>query len=281
MKQRRTILNRGQIKSSEGEFIWELENSYELSPKLSEQILLTAKESLFRGYQLKEGQIEVTVISIEQRAGKTIEKLEKKRVRITIDNGIEDNELLQAYGRIGLRQTKIQRITQEAIEQGGVLSQEDISKYLSVSIRTIKRDISEIKKRGIGVITRGQLHNIGRGQTHKVKIIGMYLDGKMYSEIRLSTRHSIGAIKRYIESFTKVVMARSKGIYIAKEISLVTGISECLVKQYNELIKQSKKDKIRKENLKDLIERNSYRERIKKTVVSYKEPLAAMMGGIQ
>jgi len=76
-------------------------------------------------------------------------------------------------------------------------------------------------------------------------------------------------------------MARSQGIYIAKEISLVTGLSEGLVKQYNELIKQSKKDKIRKENLKDLIERNSYRERIKKTVVSYKEPLAAMTGGLQ
>jgi len=280
MKLRRALLNRRQIKSSEGEFIWELENSYELSPKLSEQILLTAKESLFREYQLKEGQIEVTIISIEERAGKTIEKLEKKRVRLTIDNGIEDNEVLQAYGSIGLRQTKIQRITQEAIEQGGALSQEDISKYISVSIRTIKRDISEIKRRGIEVITRGQLHNIGRGQTHKVKIIGMYLDGKMYSEIKLTTRHSIGAIKRYIESFTKVVMARSKGIYIAKEISLVTGISEGLVKQYNELIKQSKKDKIRKENLKDLIERNSYREGIKKTIASYKEPLAAMMGGI-
>jgi len=148
MKLRRTILNRRQIKTSEGEFIWELENSYELSPKLSEQILLTAKESLLREYQLKEGQIEVTVISIEERAGKTIEKLEKKRVRLTIDNGIEDSEVLQAYGRIGLRQTKIQRITQEAIEQRGVLSQEDISKYLSVSIRTIKRDISEIKKKG-------------------------------------------------------------------------------------------------------------------------------------
>ena len=48
--------------SSEGEFIWELKNSYEFSPKLSEQILLAAKESLLREYQLKEGQIEVTVI---------------------------------------------------------------------------------------------------------------------------------------------------------------------------------------------------------------------------
>ena len=39
-------LERRQTKSSEGEFIWELENSYELSPKLSEEILITAKECL-------------------------------------------------------------------------------------------------------------------------------------------------------------------------------------------------------------------------------------------
>ena len=89
MKIRRTILNRRQIKSSEGEFIYELENSYELSPKLSESILLTAKECLLREYSLKEGQIEVTVIEIEQKAGRVIENLEKKKVRLTIDNGLQ------------------------------------------------------------------------------------------------------------------------------------------------------------------------------------------------
>ncbi len=57
MKLRKRLLDRRQIKSSEGEFLRELKNSYELSPKLSEQILLTAKESLLREYQLKEGQI--------------------------------------------------------------------------------------------------------------------------------------------------------------------------------------------------------------------------------
>lgn len=280
MELRRTELARRQIKSSEGEFIWELKNSYELSPKLSEQILLTAKESLLREYQLKEGQIEVTVIGIEERSGKLIEKMEKKKVRLTIDNGNEDIEAIKEYGRIGLREIKIQRITEEAVDQGGVLSQEDISKYLSVSLRTVKRDISRIKHRGIEVVTRGYLHNIGRGQTHKVKIIGMYLDGKPYSEIKLTARHSSGAIKRYIESFTKVVMAQSKGIYERKEISAVTGISEGLVKQYLELIKESKKDKIKSENLKDLINRNSYRSGIKKTAKHYSEPLGAMMGGL-
>ncbi len=281
MKISRTVLNRRQIKSSEGEMIWELENSYSLSPKLSSLILVTAKECLLRDYQLKEGQIEVTVIGIEERSGKVIEKMEKKRVRLTIDNGIEDIELLKEYGRINLRQIKIERITGEAIEQGGVLSQEDLSKYLSCTVRTIQRDIKEIKQKGIEVVTRGYLHNIGRGQTHKVKIIGMYLDGKTYSEIKLKARHSVGAIKRYLESFRKVVMAqRSGGIYRIKDISAVTGISETLVKQYMELIKESRKDKTRKDNLDLLIERSSYREGIKKTVRHYSKPQAAMMRGL-
>ena len=280
MELRRTELARRQIKSSEGEFIWELKNSYELSPKLSEQILMTAKESLLREYHLKEGQIEVTVIAIEERSGKLIEKMQKKKVRLTIDKGIEDIEALKEFGRIGLREIKEQRITEEAVDQGGVLSQEDISKCLSVSLRTVKRDIREIKKRGIEVVTRGYLHNIGRGQTHKVKIIGMYLDGKTYSEIKLTARHSVGAIKRYLESFTKVLIAQSKGIYERRNISAVTGISEGLVKQYLDLIRESKKDRTRKENLKDLLSRNSYRAGIKKTAKRYSEPLAAMMGGL-
>ena len=34
------------------------------------------------------------------------------------------------------------------------------------------------------------MHNIGRGQTYKVKIIGIYLDGETYSEIKLKSRQS-------------------------------------------------------------------------------------------
>jgi Protein of unknown function (DUF1670) len=280
MQLRRTIFSRSQIKSSDGEFIYELENSYELSPKISEQILITAKGCLLREYDLREGQIEITVISIEERAGKIIEKLQKKKVRLTIDNGMEDLEVIKEYGRIELRRIKIQRITEEAFEQGGVLSQEDLGKYLSCTVRTIQRDISQIRKREIEVITRGYLHNIGRGQTHKVKIIGFYLDGMMYSEIRLKTHHSTGAIKRYLDNFTKVLMAQKRGIYKSKDISIVTGISEALVNQYLALIKESKSNNIRRENLKALIERSGYREGIKKTVKMFSKPLAAMTGGL-
>lgn len=280
MKIIRTVIGREQIKSSEGEFIWELENSYELSPKLSEQILITAKQCLVREYQLKEGQIEVTVAGIEERGGKVIEKLEKKRVVLTIDRGKEDIEVKKEFGRVGLRQIRIIRITEEALEQAGVLSQEDLSRYLSISVRTIKRDIQKIKQRGMEVMTRGYLHNIGRGQTHKVKIIGMYLDGKTYSEIKLTTRHSIGAIKRYIESFIKVLMCYKRKIYRTREISSMTGISEGLVRQYQLLLRESKKDKTRRTNLEYLVDRSGYREGIKKTLKHYSAPQAAMMGGL-
>ena len=280
MKIKKREVARRQIKSSEGEFLYELENSYELSPKLSSLILLSAKECLIRDYQLREGQIEVTVIGIEERGGQVIENLEKRRVRITLDQGLEDLEILQEFGRIGLRRVKIQRITEEAIEQQGVLSQEDLSKYLSCTVRTIQRDISSLKQEGAVVITRGYLHNIGRGQTHKSKIIGMYLDGLTYSEIKLKSRHSIGAIKRYLESFTKVVMSVNRGIYRYKEISLVTGLSATLVKQYTKLLRESKKDKLRKENLEMLITRSSYREGVKKRVAEASNPVVAMTGGL-
>jgi len=280
MKIKKRQIARMQIKSSEGEFVYELENSYELSPKLSSLILLSAKECLIRDYQLREGQIEVIVIGIEERAGQVIEKLEKKRVILTLDQGLEDIEILQEFGRISLRRLKIQRLTEEAIEQQGVLSQEDLSKYLSCTVRTIQRDISSLKQEGAVVTTRGYLHNIGRGQTHKSKIIGMYLDGLTYSEIKQKSRHSIGAIKRYLESFTKVVMSVNRGIYYYKEISLVTGLSVMLVKQYTKLLRESKKDKLRKENLAMLITRSSYREDVKKRVVEASSPVAAMTGGL-
>jgi len=266
-------------KSSEGEFIFELRNNYELSPRMSESILESAKRCLIRDNILKEGEIEVSVVSIEERSGKMMEGLQKQRVRLTIDNGIEDDEILKNSDRISLRQVRIQRITEESIEQGGVLSQEDLSKYLSCSIRTIKRDIGQIKKSGVEVITRGVLHNIGRGQTHKVQIVGLYLEGKTFSEIRLKTHHSVGAIKRYLQDFIRVMMSKYHGLQ-ESTISSVSGLSENLVRQYSELFKQSWKNKILRARLKELIKQwNRAGTRIKKKLETGIWTVVPMTGG--
>ena len=273
-------LKRNQTKTTEGEFLYELKNSYELSPKVSESILQTAKTYLLRDKILKEGQIEITVISIEERAGKIVESMNKKRVTIIIDNGIEDTQTLKEYGRITLRQVRIQRITDEAYEQEGVMSQEDISRVLSCDTRTIQRDIREIKKRGIDVLSRGVLHNIGRGQTHKVKIIGMYLEGKTYSEIKREARHSLGAIKRYMEGFVKVLAANKYGITRIKTTAIVTGLSENLVRQYTELIRTSKSNRVRREKMKELTESWIRNEGLKKRMLKSGYRAVNTAGGV-
>lgn len=279
------ILDRNQHKTSDGEFIFELLNEYELSPRVSESILESAKRCLISDFVLKEGEIEVSVICIEERSGKMVESMKKIRVRLTIDNGLEDLEALKNFGRVCLRRLRIQRISQEAIEQNGILSQEDLSKYLHCNVRTIKRDIHFIKESGIEVITRGVLHNIGRGQTHKVKIIGLYLEGKTFSEIRLNTHHSTGAIKRYLQDFQKVLMSLHNKIKEAVEISIVTGMSITLVNQYMLLIKESSRYKQRKAMMQDMIRQwKRAGTRLKKkedTSGDYMKTLAPMIGGLR
>lgn len=277
---------RQKSKSSEGEFIYELRNNYELSPRMSDSILASAKRCLLRENSLKEGEIEVSVIYVEELSGRILESMKKVRVRLTIDNGLEDIEIHKKSGRVNLRRVRIQRITQEALDQNGVLSQEDIGRYLSCDVRTVKRDIQIIKQSGIEVITRGVLHNIGRGQTHKVKIVGLYLEGKTFSEIRLSTHHSYGAIKRYLQDFQKVLMSLHNGLKDRNSISLGTGLSINLVNQYKELIHQSGKDHQKRAMMKDMIKQwQRAGTRIKKKEPTgkrdYMDLLAPMTGGMR
>lgn len=273
-------LNRIELKSFEGEFLYELMNSYELSPKLSEQILLSAKSSLLRSNKLLEGQIVAVVVGIDEKSGKPVEKMKKQKVVLTLNNGLNDLTCLQQFGRAGLRQIQIQRLTEEAVEQGGVLSQEDLSYYLNCSKRTIKRDIQTIHGRGISIITRGVLHNIGRGQTHKATIIRLYLSGFTYTEIKRKTRHSVGSIKRYLESFRKVLMANHVGITELSELTFITGLSEYLLKQYIEIMSESQTDPIKRSNLSTMIEQSQYRAGLKKTINYDGLKVEALTGGL-
>ncbi len=274
-------LTRRLNKGKDGAFLYELQNSYELSPKLSEQILLSAKEHLFQDGELSEGQVEVTLIEWEERSGIPMELMEKKRVLLTLDAGLEDIQALKEFGRRILRQNRIQRICEEALEQKGVLSQEDLARHLGCSVRTIKRDIGEIKAHGAQVITRGVLHNIGRGQTHKVQVINLYLEGHTYSEIKRKTHHSTGSVKRYLESFVKVLLAQRRKIYKQRAISQVTGLSVYLVGQYQQVIREAKKDKLKRETLEDIMGQRLGRTEVKKMPVNFGTAAAVMAGGGQ
>ncbi|MCR4406628.1 MAG: DUF1670 domain-containing protein [Anaerolineae bacterium] len=131
----------------------------------------------------------------------------------------------------GLRRGRILRLTEEALEQGGVLTQEDLARVLKVDARTIRRDMSILQAEGHLVHTRGAVKGVGRGQTHKVRVIELWLDREGYDKIVRWLHHSAQAIKRYVSTFLRVVVLHRQGRSV-EEIAFLTQSSVRLVKDY-------------------------------------------------
>jgi predicted GIY-YIG superfamily endonuclease len=113
---------------------------------------------------------------------------------------------------------------------------------LQVSSRTVREDIRELQRDGNLVRTRGNEHDIGRGVSHKSRIIDLYLKGYTYDEIIRKTRHSAHSIKRYVSSFGRLLLIISHGIEDISEISRLLHQSERLTKEYLELYDKHKRE---------------------------------------
>jgi hypothetical protein len=223
------------------EFIERLENEFELSPRESRGVLEVVEEVFFDNRELGAGQVEYGCVSAEEGPGKTMEELKKVRVRLTKEL-TSDREVQGRLGDGAMRKVQILRMAEEAYEQGGLLTQEDLGRILGVSSRTIRRDVEELMEKKVRLYLRGLQRDIGKGISHKIWIVGLYLQWKTYSEIERITGHSVGAIKTYLNDFSRVLMARERGIRSAKEIGFYIGRTERLVEEYLRLIAQAEGD---------------------------------------
>jgi hypothetical protein len=213
-------------------FVQMLEQEFQFAPKIAQVILEEAQASLLGHIgPLRPGQIRVIVATREARPGRSLRETEKVELTWTVDAGAEDRQVWQRHGQTGLRRVRIQRLVMEALEQGGVATQEDLAQALNVSVRTIKRDFVILQAKGIYLPTRGNLHGIGRGQTHKAQIIRHWLQGKTYDQIMWLTHHTATAIKRYIQNFVRVVELQQQG-FSQDQIGLLLQMGVALIKEY-------------------------------------------------
>ena len=80
-----------------------------------------------------------------------------------------------------------------------------------MTARTIRRDVRILKRAGHLIQTRGFVKGVGRGQTHKVRIIELWLDREGYDKIARWMHHSPQAIKRYVSAFLRIVVLHRQG----------------------------------------------------------------------
>ena len=236
----RTTIDRLTVKTLDQRFRRELETGFEIAPRVAQGILNLAKEifGLDSGatnhFRLRPGQVRQVIAASTAFHRPPLEETDMVTVTWTIDAGEDDLAVLREHDQVALRRVRILRLIDEALEQGGVPTQEDLARVLLASVRTIRSDIATLKAEGYAVATRGMLQGAGRGQTHKVLIVELYLKRYTYTEIMRRTRHSSQSIKRYLQSFSRVVMLTRKGLSVG-EISHAVGISEKLTQEYHNL----------------------------------------------
>jgi len=229
------IYDRSLEKTPEQLFVGVLRREFELSPAASLGILEAAKEHLFSPVPETAGMLRFVCASKKAKHGKILRDQDKVRVTLTLDGGIADLEIVRTQGLQALRQHRILRLTQEAYDQDGLLTQEDLARLLHVSDRTIRDDVKNLVNDGNTVRTRGYCHDIGRGVSHKTRIIDLYLKGYTYAEIMRKTRHSGHSVKRYVMGFGRLLLLKSRSIDDVAQLSRLLTQSERLTEEYLEL----------------------------------------------
>lgn len=240
----RTGIDRLAVKTLDQQFRQQLETGFEIAPRVSQGILDLAKEVFSLGGvsadgsgRLRPGQIRQVIAAAGAPHGRPLRQIDMVEVTWTLDAGEEDLDVLRRGDHIALRRVRILRLIDEALDQGGEPTQEDLAKALGVCVRTIRSDIGALTAEGYLVVTRGTLRGVGRGQSHKALIVELSLKRWTYTEIIRRTRHSAYAIKRYLQTFGRVVMLRRRGLN-ASEIAYAVGISERLTQEYLDLYRR-------------------------------------------
>lgn len=191
------------------------------------------------------GQMLWTCVSCESPHGKPLKECEKKTVALTVHDSEDRHagKLYQDQSRsTSIRMQQICRITEEAISQGGVLSQEDLAVILCAEVRTIRRDIAYLRdKQDILVRTRGVLHDIGPSLTHKGKAIALWLAGAEPGEVARNINHSLTAVERYLKHFSRCVFLARKE-FTPLQVAMTIGISSKCANDYLEIYRNSKKE---------------------------------------
>lgn len=227
-------IERLQQKSVGEGLIQRLRTDFNLAPLVA-RTLSEEMEQYFasrNGQGREVGQMTYIAVSRDSPAGRALSDCERKPVVLTVYNS--DDLVALGEGVAALRQLRILRMTEEAYEQGALLTHEDLACLLSSSLATVKRDVGRLRQQGKMVPTRGQVKDIGKGVSHKRQIVEDYLVGYTFTEIERRQRHSISSIRRYLQDFVRIIRLQAKGFTIA-ETRRVTGVSERLVTEYRAL----------------------------------------------
>lgn len=233
-------LGRLDAKTLDSMFRRRIEQGANCAPFVSAAILQTAKDIFPLGAddlarQRDLGCLRLLIVAAHEPAGKSLEECQKVAVTLTLDAGQEDFEVRLRQGVTALRRARILRMCDEARQQGGLLTYEDLAfRLLNCGVRTIVRDVEHMRRQALVVPTRGQQQDIGPGQTHRVQAVRLFLEGHEPQDVARRLYHALSSIENYLTTFGRVVLLIGRG-HTDDEIAFLLRRSTPLVAAYRAL----------------------------------------------
>lgn len=187
---------------------------------------------------LKQGQMVWHAVPVEEYSVKhktmAHTRLQPVVLDIITDSDIDDWKIPIHHRELRLK--KIERWTQQAYDQGALLSQLDLAVLLTTSEHTAGQYVREYHNvYGRPLPTRGNVQLTGSGQTHKREIITLHLKGFLVPTICQKTNHSKEAVERYIHDYEAIRLLASKFDDVDL-VSRIVRLKTSVVKQYLDLI---------------------------------------------
>jgi hypothetical protein len=238
----REQLHRLTVKTLDQVFIMRVKEGLGCSQFEAEALTNLVKEVYFpwlsQPEAIQAGQLAMTAVSADEPGHKPLSQCKMMPVVLTLYAGEEDHQYRLSQGRNGvaaLRQQQIERMAHEALDQGALLTAEDLAfRIFNCGLRTISRDLKALADRDVVVPLRSQQKDAGRALTHRVQAVELYLKRYTFTQIRQRIYHSLSAIANYIVTFA-VVVAHTRDDHSVDEIAFLMQISPTLVRQYQEL----------------------------------------------
>lgn len=193
------------------------------------ELLAEAVERIARdreGLDRRGGDVVFWAISDQEPAGKARADCELVAAVLTFYD--PQTDMVPRGSSTALKVSKAVRLATAARRQGGLLSLPDLSFLLGMEVSALQRAIA---RSGLLLPTRGTIMDIGRGVTHRVEILTLYVQGHTESQIVKRMRHSYEAVASYIQDFARVMLLVDRGLP-AEHIRKLLSMSLKLVNEY-------------------------------------------------
>lgn len=187
------------------------------------------------------GQIVWTAISVDDRPGWCQKIADTDLVTVVLDASTAE-DVQSRIDRVHPRQWRLRkaiRLCRQAYEQGGLLTNYDVSEILNVPDALVGQLLSNYERQNKTLIPRrGTIHDAGNSLSHKWIICHKrYVDGKSADQIARETYHSLDAVDRYLGQFDRVRHCLQQGMNTT-EIAHILDCSISLVEVYQQIDKE-------------------------------------------